>query len=177
VDETRKHVAVFNAEVVGLAVDVRGNNGRKVASVLFIVAVVQSINHALSQGIPDVAVMRRTQMNLFLGQGIFHLVRKDARGEARDEFLDFEPNGGRVLALRYIYFPFMYIGDWQTTTTTTITTNSLQHSMTMSFMIMFSLKNSTFCDWFAYSPPTYSSRTKKRVEPDGAMNEFLEKNA
>ena len=85
VNESRYDMPVLDGEIVVRTVDVRGDDAREVAPVLFGVGAVHRVDEALGVCVPLVGRVRRAVVKHGLVDGICRLVREDARREHGNE--------------------------------------------------------------------------------------------
>ena len=88
VNETGNDVAVRNGKVVVGAVNVGGDDGGKVAAVLFGIGPVERVEEALGVGVAFVGRVRGSVVEHGLVNGVGGLVGEDAGGEKGDELGD-----------------------------------------------------------------------------------------
>ena len=87
VDQSGNHVATFDLEIVERPVDVGGNDGCEVASILLRIKTIHHLNHALGIRVALIRIVWRTIMDHRLIDRIGSLIREDASRETRNQLL------------------------------------------------------------------------------------------
>ena len=141
-------MTIFNAIIVMRAVYICRNNRGKVTAILLIVAFIHHIDHAFCISIACIRIMWWTSVKHSFVNRIRGLVWENTGRQTRN-FKNYN-----TLSLVLVFQDsrtLHYVPSF-------FTLKSLQHSITLSFIITFSLKNSTLYFKLRKSPPTIAAK-------------------